>query len=359
MDWKPCGSATLVGSMPHKDRDYAISFILDHLVDIPVWPQLPAYAPEQMMNQYLEGLPGYDNKKIGQSIIEVNSESFDNELYRFYEDYFSVIEGRVDIKDSRFRFGPETGKTFRSFVERLSNSPRRTYKAIKGQVVGPFTLLSSLKSTDGRLLLYNDQMSDVVVKHLAMKALWQASWLKPFSERVIIFFDEPALSGFGSSAFIGVSDEYIINIFDEISNLLTPRGVLAGIHVCANTDWSLLLKTKIDIINFDAYNYGNKFCIYNNDIRRFLANGGIIAWGIVPTDDARKIEGENEESLSMRLINLFKQYFPDSEMNVLLTRAIITPSCGCGTLTEKLAEKVVKMTVDCSNRIKEICNGVF
>ncbi|MCX7823296.1 MAG: hypothetical protein N2260_07640 [Syntrophobacterales bacterium] len=359
MEWKPCGAATLIGSMPHRNRDYVIDLILERLHEVPVWPQLTTYMPEQMMNQYLEGLPGWDPKTMmGQNVIFTDSDSFDDDIYKFYSEYFDVVEGQIDIKDSRFQFGPETGKTLLAFIERLSDLPNRSYKAIKGQVVGPFTLLSSLKAPNGRLLLYDDRMFDLVPKHLAMKALWQAKWFKTFAERVIIFFDEPALSGFGSSAFIGVSKEHILRLFDEIYELLNPHGVLIGVHVCANTDWSLLLTSKIDIVNCDAYNYGDKFCIYNDDIRLFISRGGVVAWGLIPTDDPTKIGEENDTSLVQRLLKLWEKHFNSSEIGTLLTQSMITPSCGCGTLSDELAERVVEMTVSCSEGIRKLCEGM-
>lgn len=357
MGWKPYGAATLVGSMPHRDREYVISFILEHLTKIPCWPQLPAYQFEQMMNQYLEGLPGYDRQLVSQNIIPTNSSSFDDELYSFYADYFDVVEGRRDVLETRFGLGEESGRTFRTFVERLSGQQSKPFEAIKGQVVGPFTLLSTLKSPDGRLLLYDDRMVDVVPKHIALKALWQSMLLKPFCERVIVFFDEPALAGFGSSAFLGISKEYIQKLFDEILSVLLPHDVLVGVHVCANTDWSLLLKSGVKIINCDAYNYGDRFCLYGDDIREFLSNGGFVAWGIVPTDDPEKIRGEDEISLYERLLRLLEEYFSTDDIKMILAQSMITPSCGCGTLTEALAERVVRLTVDCSKRVGLLFNG--
>jgi hypothetical protein len=357
MEWRPCGAATLVGSMPHRDREYVISFILDHLKEVPLWPQLPAYPHEQMMNQYLEGLPGYSYQDVGKNMIRTDAPDFDDELYRFYSDYFDVIEGRIDIRESRFGMGIESGRTFHRFIEMLVSSTLTPYQAIKGQVVGPFTLLSSLKSPDGKLLLYDDRMVDAVPKHLAMKALWQAQLLKPFAQKIIIFFDEPGLAGFGSSAFIGISSEYIQRLLNELCELLSPHGILIGVHVCANTDWSLLLKSKINIVNCDAYNYGDRFCIYDEDIISFVNRGGIVAWGIVPTDDPNKTTQETENTLYYRLINLLEEHFTSQIAEKILLQSMITPSCGCGTLSEPVAERVVQLTVGCSNLAKSmICS---
>mgnify|MGYP007118351804 CR=1 FL=1 len=55
-NWQPLAAATLVGSMPHTDREEVIEFILRAIPEVPVWPQLSFFPHEQMMIQYLEEL---------------------------------------------------------------------------------------------------------------------------------------------------------------------------------------------------------------------------------------------------------------------------------------------------------------
>ncbi len=348
MEWKPCGSATLVGSMPHKDREKVINFILENLKEIPLWPQLPFYPEERMMNQYLEGLPGYTKEWMESLSVDTSSADFERDLYEFYSDYMAISEEPEKIALSRFAMGEKTGKTFMSFLRALHD---RKVTALKGQVVGPFTLLSGMKDKSGRLLIFDDRMVDVVSKHLAMKALWQANQLKYFTDKVIIFFDEPALAGFGSSAFIGVSQELVKSLISEILSVLKPQNVMVGIHVCANTDWSLLLNSGVGIINYDAYNYSDKFMLYKTDIISFLERGGIIAWGIVPTGED-KVKMETPENLFLKLENLIRHHLREIAIEDVYKQSIITPSCGCGTLSEEVAEKIVKYTVECASLIK-------
>jgi len=42
--WLPGALGTLIGSMPHRDPQRVIDLIVQAMGDIPVWPQLPAYA---------------------------------------------------------------------------------------------------------------------------------------------------------------------------------------------------------------------------------------------------------------------------------------------------------------------------
>ena len=95
---------------------------------------------------------------------------------------------------------------------------------------------------------------------------------------MVVFIDEPALAGFGSSAFISVSAEQVTTMLDEVAGHIRRAGGLAGVHVCANTDWSLFFGGSLDVINFDAYTYFERFALYRQDLVTFVERGGIVAW---------------------------------------------------------------------------------
>ena len=179
---------------------------------------------------------------------------------------------------------------------------------MKGQIVGPFTLLTTLKDQQDRALIYNEELQDVVVKHLALKAKWQIDQLKTFARPVILFLDEPALAGFGSSAFIAISEELVQRLLREVVEAVHQAGALAGVHVCANTDWSLVFKSGVDVINFDAYNYFEKFVLYEDLLLEFLEKGHIVAWGMVPTNDPELIARETPEALAKLWLERIKQF---------------------------------------------------
>jgi hypothetical protein len=141
-NWQPLAATTLVGSMPHKDRRKAIDLILKEVPEVPVWPQLSSYLPEQMMIQYLEGLPGIREEQ-GKVFMQVDAPEFEQELYAFYEAYLQLEEALTDLEGTSFGMGPETGKTFFEFLDRLKETSL-PFRALKGQIVGPFTLLTTL-----------------------------------------------------------------------------------------------------------------------------------------------------------------------------------------------------------------------
>jgi len=354
--WLPRGAATLVGSMPHKDRERVIAFIVEEIGDIPVWPQLSAYPGEQMMVQFTEGLPGLATRN-GRSAFLTRGQQFEGELLAFYEEYLSVAAGDLPLGQSRFRLGEENGRTLFAFLEYLTKR-RASVKGVKGQVVGPFTLLSGLKDEDDRLALYDPRLRDVVVKTLALKAQWQTELLGRFDAPPVIFIDEPVMSGFGSSAFISVSAADVRAMIEEVVSHIHQAGGLAGVHVCGNTDWSILFGSTVDVINFDSYTYLERFALYREDLASFIKRGGMVAWGLVPTADEDLSSRETSASLVQRWVEQARELVgPGLSLESLLHYSLVTPSCGCGSLSEAIAERVVRLTRQVSETLRRELGG--
>ena len=350
-NWKALASTTLIGSLPHRDRSRAVAIVLQRCSEIPIWPQLAAYGDEQMMVQYLEGLPGLKNAD-GRLWVDTGDPGYDQEVLAFYEEYLQIDAGAVPLESSRFRMGPETGKTLFEFLSSVLGGTGER-RAVKGHVVGPFTLLAGMKDQRERALLYDEQLQDLVPKHLAMKARWQGRQLKTLGAPVIVFVDEPALAGYGSSAFISVSEELILQLLREVTAGIHLEGALAGIHVCANTDWNLAFKSGLDIVNLDAYSYMERFLLYKEEILRFIAEGGIIAWGMVPTSDPSVIGKETAEALAEKWLREVQPILSrELSLATLLEHSLFTPSCGCGSLPEPLAERVLAMTQELGDIMK-------
>ena len=337
--------------MPHRDREQVIAFVLGEMIDIPVWPQLSAYRGEQMMNQFIGGLPGLVNHD-GRDLFLTRGSGFEGALLAFYQEYLAVTSGELALEESRFRLGDENGRTLFAFLQHLRTN-RRSVTAVKGQTVGPFTLLSGLKDEDDRLALYEPRLRDVVVKTLALKAQWQAEILGRLGAPALVFIDEPVLSGFGSSAFISVSADDICAMLEEVVHHIHEAGGLAGVHVCGNTDWSILFGTSVNVINFDAYTYFERFALYRVELLSFLKRGGVVAWGLVPTTDDDSASREAADSLAEKWLEQARFLTgPGLTLESLLQHSLITPSCGCGSLGEAAAERVVCLTRQVSERIR-------
>ena len=255
------------------------------------------------------------------------------------------------MADSPFAVSPARARGLYALKKAL---PGKQVTAVKGQITGPFTLLTGLRDQDDRAAWYDPTLREIVVKGLSLKAAWQVDFLRHQGLPVLVFIDEPALAGLGSSAFITVSAEETAQAIDEVAGAIQGAGGLAGVHVCANTDWNMLLTTSIDILSFDAYGFFDKLAACREPLFAFLERGGILAWGIVPTSSAEEIERETAPSLLLRWEAQADAIAgPSRNRAALLRQTLITPSCGTGSLTPAQAGKVLALTRDLSRSLRD------
>ncbi len=341
----------LIGSLPHLDHGAAVKLIFDHTPQIPIWPQLPHYRNEGMMLQFLPGFPGITQKE-GRVFIDSSGVDFETEFLAFFEDYLGVVEGAVDLEDSRFVMTPDDAPGFELFLEE-ARQRQADLIGLKGQITGPITFCTGLADQQGRALFYDEQLRDAAVKLLAMRARYQTRMMARIKERPLLFFDEPGLAGFGSSAFITITPGDINTCLSEVYEGVREEGGLTGVHVCANTEWPVIFDTGVDVVSFDAYSFFDKLTLFSDHLIAFFNRGGILASGIVPTT-AELIERETTENLVDRWIGQLEQL---EELGVpkkkVVKQTLITPSCGTGTVTEQQASRVLELTRDVSAVIRE------
>ncbi len=328
--------ATAVGSLPHSDPGQAVDFITTHLTTAPHIPQLSRYDPrEQMWIQFSENLPRF------KADLENLSYGFDTtgdpnpEVEEFYTHYLEVAEGG---SADYFAVGPEYGRGIHAFFESLKREGKR-WPFLKVQVTGPLSFALTVTDEQKKPIFYHPLFRDIAVKAMGLKAVWLLEQAKAYADRVIVFFDEPSMSAYGSSAFLGVSVEDVIESLDDVISMVVERGGIPGVHCCGNTDWSLLMRSQARIVNFDAVDYMETMAIYAGDLSRFLERGGVLAWGAVR--NTALVEGETVKDVVRRIqdgADLIGKSGVDRD--ALLERVIVTPACGCAGLTMGHTEQV-------------------
>ena len=339
----------LIGSLPVESYEHAMGLIREHSPAIPLWPQLPKKPREGMVRQFLTGFPGLVDRG-DKYFVNTSADNFEAEMTSFYEDFFEVEAQLEKLTSSRFQLGHDSASGFFTFVDSIQNSSSQC-TGLKGQVTGPVTTGIGVKDDNGTPILYDDNLRDILIKHLGLKGLWQAEEMRRIAPDLqpIIFIDEPGIVSFGSTGFAGVTMEMVSESVAEVIDLIKKNGALAGIHICANGDWGPALSSAADIISFDAYFYFDNFTLYRQQLIQFLEKGGILAWGIVPTGDPLAVEKETTTSLYAKwrkqLAILSSFGFPEK---TLMHQTLIAPSCGTGSLTTALAEKVLVMTAGVS-----------
>ena len=340
-----------IGSLPHDNLNKAMSLVEECFYNIPFWPQLTKINKnEDMIIQFLENMPSFF---IGKDYLDTEYDEFFEDLEKFFMDYEEILSDISSPALDRYKVSQEFSSSFQEFIKLI-----KKYKPdfAKGQIVGPFTLATTLVDKDGKCAFYDETLREIIVKTLTLKALWQIKEIKCANPDTtpIIFIDEPSISQLGTSAFVTISQDEVLAMFKEVSDVIQSAGALSAIHCCGKCDWSVPIQSGVNIINLDAYSFAQNLSLFKDDVKHFLQKGGKIAWGIVPTLDKEALQAANPDVLQQKFTNAIK-FLADKGIDekLIIANSMISPSCGAGSLSEKLAEKAMNLTRDLSEILKK------
>jgi len=327
---------TAMAVMPHKDVESALDLALT--MDIPFWPQLPHVSyTEDMYVQAAEHFPGIlldmENRTLRFSMEKFILE-FEETMAHFDEpEYFDISK--------------EYSVVYHRFLEMdFSDRP-----AIRGQLEGPISFGLNVVDQDKKPILFDDTIRPFMFEFMSRRINVQLERLKKLNSNAFMFVDEPGLQ-FLFSALSGYDSTKAKNEMEEFFAMIQrPRGV----HLCGNPDWDFLLGLDLDILSLDIYQNGEVFSSYSESINKFLDRGGVIAWGIVPTN-FEPFEIENINTLEARLTevwNLLANKGIDREF--LLSRSLISPATCClvNPDGEKTVEKAFRVVKELSHRLQD------
>ena len=350
---KPQFLATAIGSMPFDDPGYAVDLILSKLPDAPHWPQLPRLGlNEQMEIQFSEHMPCAVIDREKNRLYFDTSGDYSETFAQFYETYLLAMDPEEGDGDCA---AVSVSTTFSRGIHALEERLRQQgikLPFMKCQVIGPCSFALTVVDEKKRAIYYNEEFLDMIAKTLAMISRWQVRKFKPYAGNVICFIDEPILAAYGSSTYVSVRRDDVINLLKDIIDAVHIEGAVAGMHCCGNTEWSIPIDAGVDIISFDAFQYGETIAMYAGAVKTHLMRGGSLAWGIVPTSTA--IREQTMESLAERL-----EYMMDHlasrgiEKRLIADQALLTPSCGTGSLSPEDAELVYERLAKLAAFMKE------
>lgn len=336
-----------IGSLPHDNLEQAMKIVEDNFTKIPFFPQLAnVNKNEDMMFQFLEGLPSFDENNPHKFIFDNEDEKFFENLEQFFIDYEEII---TDINSpilEKYAISQKFSSTFSKF-EQIIKDKKPQYA--KGQIIGAFTLSTMLYDKNGNAAIFDETLRDLITKDLSLKALWQIKHIKSSCTNTtpIIFMDEPSISQIGTCAYLSIKEVDVTNMLKEISDTIKANGGISAVHCCGKCDWRIAINSGVDIVNFDAYSFADNFIAYGNEISKFLKNGGKIAWGLVPTLDSNILNQLSIEDLAQKFknsVNKLTKYGIDEKL--ILDNSLITSSCGSGSMEVNDSELAMKMIKD-------------
>ncbi len=302
---------TAMGIMPHKDIDRAIELALG--LDVPFWPQLPNVSYyEDMYAQASEHFPGIRiHEDLG--TISFDTTMFQEELMEY---------AMICDQDETFALSPEYSITFHKFLSRSLGS----YTSVRGQIIGPVSFGFRVVDENRRPIIYNDEVRPVMFEFLQKKANRQYHEMVATNPNAFVWLDEPGL-GWIFNAMSGYLDG---NAKEDYRQFFAGMEGLKALHLCADINLPYLLDVGADVVSFDSYQVGDIPGEYAAAVGRFIKRGGIISWGLVPTDSINQSR-ETPESLTKRIDDTMQKVARQSGLDVveIANNSLIAPARCC------------------------------
>ena len=304
-------STTAMGIMPHKDIERALDLALS--VDIPFWPQLPNMSIyEDMYIQASHNFPGI-NIDFDKGRLTFNTANFEQEL----DDYFT----KMDYPET-FTLTTEYSMVFHKFLSKeLQN-----YKAIRGQVIGPVSFGFKVLDEELKPLIYNEEARTILFDFMQKKVNVQYQELKEKNPNAFVWLDEPGL-GYSFSGLSGYNEQ---QAKEDYHNFLQGLDGPKGLHLCADVNLPYLLELGVEILSFDAYQIGFMPKEYTSSVAEFIESGGVISWGIVPTEST-VLATQTPETMIELLVNYWEVVSRNTDLALrqIAERSLVAPARCC------------------------------
>jgi hypothetical protein len=334
----PHSQATGIGALPHKDPKEACRDVLEIFPSVPYIPTLPDRGQ-------LESIVFNDSEQLPGRIIRDDRLLFDSttdQTAAMEQVYLDYIEGNF----ASYALHQDYASAFTEMMtHNLADAG-----LLKYQVTGPVTFGMQVVDANKRPIYYDAQLADVLAKMLALKARWCEVEMKEKTgaQETLIVLNEPYLATLGSSV-VPVDKETVKSGWEDIASLV--QGGL-GIHCCSNTDWEFVLELNPSVVSIDAYATAKEFLLYADTITGYMERGGVVAWGIVPSD-SRVFVTETTDLLYRKYLDIRTQLCTRMPRELFDAQSLITPSCGIRFADRNQARDIMHAAAEISSRIQK------
>ena len=317
------GATAGVGSLPHLDPAAAAAFAIGEF-DVATIPTMPRRSSEEsMLGQALVGVQGVSVAHDGSVVVDPRSVR---------------PHGTVATDLDRAGFAG-----LRSFLD-LAEKVRLDGAAVKWQFVGPVTLGVALHRAGLDRGVAFDLALSIVRDRLAAISSTVTGALP--NSRQMVLLDEPWFAELMQPGFPIPPDEAIDRMSSAMAAL--PATTITGVHCCAPFDVATLLASGPNVVSLPV---SAELVDWVGYLTRFLNDGGIIAWGVTPTDGPVPSTSDRQwRTLSDLWCSLVQL---GCDPVALRRQSIVTPECGLAMHSVSVARRIARLTADVGKRVQD------
>ncbi len=292
------GAATSIGGLPHRDAAAAVAFAIGEF-EIATIPSLPnvaditasALAAEELDDSSFDGLHAF--LTLGRLV------HLDGAPITWH------LPGPLSVGVSLCDAGLEPAEAF----------------ALAGKVVR--TKLVDISAEVSRVLPNSPQL---------------------------VMIDEPALADLMAQDF-PIPPDHAVDVMSSAMAAL-PIDVVVGIHCNLRCDIATMLASGPAVISVPV---ADDLIDWAGYIDRFLADGGVIAWGVVPTGGP---VGASPERYWRALSDVWCELVRRGCDPVALRRqSMVTPGGGLEGHAVSVARRLARLTADVAKRVRDQANA--
>lgn len=345
-------------ALPLTDPERAWSLVLQYAPELPGWSRLPRRSfLESPAIQLCEGFPGVIFERDHIYVDEVWER--DTLLDKLYIAYLAddVTYGEISpeyaaclgmLASKTHNAHPTNGSLWSAIAP---GDKQPVPLGVKGQVLGPLTWAAEVCDRSGRPVLYNEELMDIVAKHLRLKAGWQETVLRQVAPECLMMIEEPLLT-VGSVDTLPFDRNRCESLMRDVLNGMKGlRGV-----ACTYPADDIVLNLPVDLLSVDVSTLVEPDPQGLQVVRAIVERGGFVIWAVTPAGRASADAVPGIEELVARLLAWLAKAAPDEEQRARLAAAsMVTVGGNLAGVDEQQAAQLLALTAELSRVMRAAC----
>ncbi len=291
---QPACLPLLPAELPHTRAADALALLHATTPGWLICPRLPRRSLRESLSvQSMHGFPGVVLPATGEAIW-VRRDALQPHLNQLSIAYLRQQTGKAGLSADESA----------ALAELLRAPPEPPLHLIIFQLAAPMSL--ALHSTDDaqQPLIYDNELLDALVQHLALRAEWLGSRLKVLAQQVLLDLHEAFIGALGT-AFCPLSIEAAMDIIEQVLGH-TPflrgltMGSLEGVPPERQQQiWQAALAARFDLLACSGASVPVLASLAPH-LRAYLQQGGALLWQLVPTESSAAITATQPDRLAAR-----------------------------------------------------------
>lgn len=335
-----------VGALPYENVKHTTAMMAKLFSMAPFIPVLPNLSKtDTITHRLFENIPGieYNGDKLK---LNVGLPTYKDEVAQLDKAFNNPSIDNLEP----FGFHAEFLEKYFQMIKKF-RSPNAYIN-----ILGPFTVSQMLMSSAQEQILGDKSYRKLFIQAVCIKALWLIEKIKQVSPDTvpIVILEEPVFGQFGmvKREDENVTAELVTGLFAKVIEKLKNSGAMVGIQCLEKCDWSIPIKAGVDLISFDAYNNPNNLGIIPEILTKYLRNGGMVNWGIVPVVSDSMIKGLSIDYLHRRFSStLGGMILAGVPAELLYQQALVSVNGNIDHLSVMFAERAMMLATQLASRL--------